>query len=296
MIKLRDLLNEEFTAISSKSGKTVVFKNKDARDAAVKAGTHEVPEDEKGGKDEPKGDKPNMFSKDAGYDAPDAKTSEPTQDTPKDNPFGVDRLVYNKRTKTVGIVRMADDGDGEVKTDADGNVNVDELEPFNPMKYPHQNDAKAAPSTRKEIDSRGLFQPFAQNGPIIREPKAEPKSEPKSDNKLSLSKRGIGFDMTAANTLEDELGGGISDLTDDGVITFSFGENDKETSLYFGKEDGQFAVSVENPYGDDFGDVEYFDNEADAIAHAKELANKYSKELGGSSNEGTIKLINLLRK
>jgi hypothetical protein len=78
MIKLRDLLNEEFTAVSNKSGKTVVFKNKDSRDAAVKAGTHEVPEDEEGGKDEPKGDKPNMFSKDAGYDAPDAKSDEPT--------------------------------------------------------------------------------------------------------------------------------------------------------------------------------------------------------------------------
>jgi hypothetical protein len=81
MIKLRDLLNEEFTAVSSKSGKTVVFKNKDARDAAVKAGTHEVPEDEKGGKDEPKGDTPNMFSKDAGYDTPDAKSDTPTDST-----------------------------------------------------------------------------------------------------------------------------------------------------------------------------------------------------------------------
>ena len=78
MIKLRDLLNEEFTAINNKSGKTVVFKNKDSRDAAVKAGTHEVPEDEKGGNDEPKGEKPNMFSKDSGYDAPDAK-SEPSK-------------------------------------------------------------------------------------------------------------------------------------------------------------------------------------------------------------------------
>ena len=177
MIKLRDLLNEEFTAVSNKSGKTVVFKDKDSRDAAVKAGTHS--DDEESGKDEPKGEKkPNMFSKDAGYDSSDAK----------------------------------------------------------------------------------------------------------SDSKLSLSKRGPGFDMTAASKLEDELGGGISDLTDDGVITFSFGENDKETSLYFGVEDGQYVVSVENPYGDDFGDEEYFDNEADAIAHAKELANKYSKELGGSSN------------
>ena len=75
---LVESVNEEFTAVSNKSGKTVVFKDKDSRDAAVKAGTHEVPEDENGGKDEPKGDNPNMFSKDAGYDAPDSKSDEPT--------------------------------------------------------------------------------------------------------------------------------------------------------------------------------------------------------------------------
>ena len=42
MIKLTDLLKEEetFTATSKKSGETAVFKTKDARDAAVKAGTH----------------------------------------------------------------------------------------------------------------------------------------------------------------------------------------------------------------------------------------------------------------
>ena len=79
MIKLKDLLNEEFTAVSNKSGKTVVFKNKDSRDAAVKAGTHS--DDGESGKNEPKGEKkPNIFSKDVGYDAPGAKS-----DTPKDS-------------------------------------------------------------------------------------------------------------------------------------------------------------------------------------------------------------------
>lgn len=107
MIKLTNLLNEEFTAISNKSGKTVVFKDKDSRDAAVKAGTHSK-EDEKGGKDEPKGEKPNMFSKDTGYDAPDTKSDEPTSDTPKDstgdragNPK-VNKEVRNK-AKKLGI-------------------------------------------------------------------------------------------------------------------------------------------------------------------------------------------------
>jgi len=99
MIKLKDLLNEEFTAISTKSGKNVVFKNKDSRDAAVKAGTHEVPEDENGGEDEPKGDKPNMFSKDTGYDAPDTKEepkSEPTKDSTGDR---AGNLEVNKKVR-----------------------------------------------------------------------------------------------------------------------------------------------------------------------------------------------------
>ena len=76
--------------------------------------------------------------------------------------MGVDSVVYNKKTNTIGIVRMADER-GETKTDADGNVNTDELEPFNPMQYPHQKKAQVAPSTKKEIDSRGLWKPFASN-------------------------------------------------------------------------------------------------------------------------------------
>ena len=74
--------------------------------------------------------------------------------------FKVDDLVYNKRTKTVGIVRMGDDKYGEVKTDADGNVDVDELEKYNPIKFKHQEKAKVAPSTEKEVNKRGLFNPF----------------------------------------------------------------------------------------------------------------------------------------
>ena len=74
MIKLTDLLKEEetFTATSKKSGETSVFKSKDSRDAAVKSGTHsKIKDKEDSEEEEPKGDKANMFSKDAGYDAPD---------------------------------------------------------------------------------------------------------------------------------------------------------------------------------------------------------------------------------
>ena len=73
--------------------------------------------------------------------------------------FEIDDVVYNKRTNTIGIVRMEDER-GETKTDADGNVNTSELEYYNPMNYPNQKDAKVAPSTAKEIDQRMLYQPF----------------------------------------------------------------------------------------------------------------------------------------
>ena len=82
--------------------------------------------------------------------------------------FKKDDLVYNKRTKTVGIVRLGDDASGEVKTDADGNVNVDELEKYNPIKNKHQSNAKVAPSTEKEVNKRGLFNPF-KNESVVNE-------------------------------------------------------------------------------------------------------------------------------
>ena len=69
MIKLSQLINEAevFTAKSKETGKTSVFKSKDARDAAIKAGTHEKRKGDKDGAvQEPgKKDKPkvNIFDK-----------------------------------------------------------------------------------------------------------------------------------------------------------------------------------------------------------------------------------------
>ena len=89
MISLRDLLKEEkaFTATSKETGNVSVFKTKAARDAAVKAGSHEKRKDDKeDAVDVPTGEKkPNMFSKDAGYDAPDAGKEEPKSEPAKDS-------------------------------------------------------------------------------------------------------------------------------------------------------------------------------------------------------------------
>ena len=77
---MSESVNEEetFTATNKETGKTSVFKSKDARDAAVKAGTHADKDDTDG--DTSKGEeKPNMFSKDTGYDA--GGDSEPKKKT-----------------------------------------------------------------------------------------------------------------------------------------------------------------------------------------------------------------------
>ena len=114
MIRLINLLKEEsFTAINKDSGKTTVFKSKTNRDAAIKAGTHDKKDgkDSKGGdvSDNPKADKPNMFSKDTGYDAGDKSKEEPKGDEPKKDSTQqragneeVNKVVRNK-AKSLGV-------------------------------------------------------------------------------------------------------------------------------------------------------------------------------------------------
>jgi hypothetical protein len=75
--------------------------------------------------------------------------------------FQVDDVVYHKKHNTIGIVRI-EESRGEVKTDADGNVDVDELEYYNPLKHESHKNAKIAPSTLKEIEKRRLWNPFSE--------------------------------------------------------------------------------------------------------------------------------------
>ena len=185
MIKLGGLVDlkpiteaDVFTATSKETGTTSVFKSKAARDAAIKAGTHEKRKDDK-----------------------DGAVKDPT-DKPKVNIFNKDKA------------------------------------------------AKGGDSSAGEKD----------------------KDEPNFD----------------ANQIGDEISksigiDGTADVNSNDDIEFAFGENDRETSLFIGKDDDTYKVSIENPYGDDFGkdgDIEEFDNQSDAIEYAKKLAKKYSKELG----------------
>ena len=222
MIQLRNLLNEEtFTATNKKSGKTSVFKSKDSRDAAIKAGTHDAKKDtssDKGksskGKETPK---VNIFNKPS--ETPKSSTISPAS-------LGVDKVVYNTRTKNVGIVRLADER-GETKTDADGNVNTSELEPYNPTKYPHQKDAKVAPSTQKEVDSRGLWNPFSTDND-------EPKSNPRVDSIVSRIQKA--YDSSTDKKKD------IEGLKSQLQTWKEFGANDKKDQIEAGEK---FLKSIE---------------------------------------------------
>lgn len=70
--------------------------------------------------------------------------------------FEVGDIVYNKDKNTIGIVRLNEEY-GEVKTDADGNVSVSDLEHYNSSNKNHK-EAHMAPSTAKELMDSGRFE------------------------------------------------------------------------------------------------------------------------------------------
>ena len=118
MIKLTDLLEAEkaFTATSKETGNVSVFKTKASRDAAVKAGSHEKRKTDKDDAvDVPTGEKkPNMFSKDTGYNAPDSDKKEP-----KSKPSKYDSKYFaddEKVDKTYDFDDFSDDSEGVKKT------------------------------------------------------------------------------------------------------------------------------------------------------------------------------------
>jgi hypothetical protein len=103
MIKLNQLLKEEtFTATNKATGKTSVFKTKDSRDAAIKAGTHTSKDDKT--QSEPKVAGGDMFggdyAKDRGGEAPKADagksktTTTPTKSQYDDPTYWKDSKKY----------------------------------------------------------------------------------------------------------------------------------------------------------------------------------------------------------
>ena len=110
---------ESFTATSKDSGKTTVFKSKTNRDAAIKAGTHEKAakggDSPPAGNDTSKADKPNMFSKDTGYDAGGKSKEEP-----KNEPLNVtDDFIDSLKSQYKNVSKQTPEQEKELETTLD---------------------------------------------------------------------------------------------------------------------------------------------------------------------------------
>jgi hypothetical protein len=159
MIKLTNLLKEEetFTATSKKSGETSVFKSKDSRDAAVKSGTHSKVDNKEDDKedDKSKGDKPNMFSKDSGYDDGDKSKSEPTKSEPT-------KLRYSKDGK------MTQDSANSINKELNAELGVDGMTDINldtgTIEYFISDDSDEAIFIGKEEGGKGVAVSFGDGG------------------------------------------------------------------------------------------------------------------------------------
>jgi len=187
MIKLTNFLKEEsFTAINKSTGKVSVFKSKDTRDAAIKAGTHDEKEEaEKGGDSAGEKEKPNMFSKDAGYDAPDTKKSEPksepygeSDEKDFENALESDGFSWFDGGSLEGTSTFGDDSGNTVSV-APGSV-YDSESAFVVSGY--NEDDPADVKGTKEFDSKDDAIAYAKElGQELQKQNPPQKSEPKSD-------------------------------------------------------------------------------------------------------------------
>ena len=272
MIKLTDLLEAEkaFTATSKETGNVAVFKTKAARDAAVKAGSHEKRKTDKDDAvDVPTGDdKPNMFSKDAGYDAPDddkSKKSKPKLDNAYDAK-DFESIVSSLKGK------VSDKDYSEIK---------DALESLENLQYDledidrdEDNEEWAMQKDTIDVEVDDL------KGLIKQALSKDKKSKPKSAS-------GGGMDKDSVNQtksyLDKELGlDGTTSLTSNGEIKYSvLGTSD---DVFIGKDGDKFSVSIGSP--DPLrnktikSSEKSFDNEKDAMAYAKELGQKVKDDTG----------------
>ena len=217
-IGLYESVNEEsFTATSKKSGETAVFKSKDNRDAAVKAGTHSKIDD-KEDDSKPKGK--SVFSKDSGYDAPDLKKptskGEPKTDEPKNDGPKIDLdLSYEYADDIEGEVeklegKISDEDYKKIETKLEdlryAQQDFEESESYDSPEEAEENGVRIY--TQNDIDkiSGDLKDMIRQsNGTPKAEPKVEPKKvEPKSEPKrVPLDKNDSYYIKTA---VEREMG------------------------------------------------------------------------------------------
>ena len=283
MIKLTDLLNEEsFTAINKASGQTSVFKSKEKRDAAIKAGTHDEKEEAEKGGDSTAGEKekPNMFSKDTGYDAPDSKEEPKSEPSKYDSEFFAD----DEKSDSTGIDHY--DGDtGDFYDDDDDYYNDDNQEGPK-LTAARLDKVEDALSTELKLRDNGFSTNRSSGG-----------GGGSFEGPLTISATDADFD--SENFAELSIGSG---------------QNNGEFSIVFADAEGMplFEPNYDALTGDRDLSAEESFKVGKALMKMPEVQkflkgeiskdefepiyNKLKGKFGKSTNEGSIKLMNLLRK
>jgi|TARA_B100001094_G_scaffold333167_1_gene409192 hypothetical protein len=89
--------DKKFTATKKDTNQTVAFDSEEARDAAIEKGTHTKKEDSE--EDDSKKKKKDMFSSEAGYEAPDLKKDDDIDTTPKSKNSKLKKLPKEESIK-----------------------------------------------------------------------------------------------------------------------------------------------------------------------------------------------------
>ena len=321
-IRLKELVeanvDPKLVARSKESGKLVYFKTPQAKDAAVKAGSHLEPKAKKGG--EPKADvKPNdMFGadykKDRGAEAPKADTTKAT--SPK----------ADVKSIIKGLLKTADKEFGHAWDLKDSSVEIidyiyDEDEDGKELKARLEAGEDGTYVQTDEMEGTIVFNDGSQYQAVgdmmgdVNITKVR-KDEPKADTpKVNLPKKASELDDTHAESLEKAINAEVGlngfvdtdDYTDAIIYTASTG-NQPTYTLYFGSNSDygkpdEFRVTfastaIDNDPSNIGNTIDKpFKSAKDAMKYMIAVAKKYKKELemDDDTNEST-KLTSMFKK
>ena len=339
MIRLKQLLKEEtFTATNKSTGKTSVFKSKDSRDAAIKAGTHDAIKD----KGQPAQSAPKVvgsdlfggdYAKDRGMDSSDdefkgtydlADVADSIKDDIDDSDADGKELKarldkgesgkYNQTSETGGVIEFANGDKYEVGGTQDGPYPVTKVgtKSSNVAAKSQYNDPTYWKDEKKYYDEEDDVQKTSDR---------LDKVEKALSDDLKLEDNG--FETTR------ESGGGAGGW--EGPMTIIDKNSDYDNgynclSIGSGENDGKFSIGFYNQDGEPiFDDEDYGSLTGEKVLSAKQtykigkalmgmpevqkfikgeitsdefaaVHDKIKSKLNKSTNEGIIRLTNLLKE
>ena len=264
MIKLTDLLKEQesFTATSKKSGETAVFKTKDARDAAVKAGTHSKIKDKKDGDSKKDTPKVNIFKRDSDRDSKERLKKKSTSNIP-DNDYSYhdepSSKEFTEKSVDVSLAKGADTFNNFL----DDNESKFSKKDFKELKRQTGSikslESELADAERKgdketilDLESDISFAKFNiknQIGDMADEYAKDTKKDKKSEPKSEPSK----FDIDDVQDFTD-----VDDLIDKNKSKLSKQQIDKLTQLSADWEDAEGDMQAggsDDDYQEKVGDI-----------------------------------------